>query len=489
MFKFKRIGDRKKDIGEITVGIDFSGNILRIVHLRGYKEEKELFDIFTYNTEGLKEEEIVKIIRDYFQNIKIRNPQIVSVISAQSVITKNIEIPSTNPQEIREIINLQASRHTPYSREEIIVDYIDIGVYKTNYTKILLIIVPKNIVKRNFSLLEKTSLKLDKVFFAPEAVSRMVGRILKLENSTSIFGIIHIDERFTDFIVTLKNKACFVRSIPIGASQLIYEKDKYQARFLEEIKNSLEAYRNEDIDVSPQLFILTGALEELKGLGSLLYNALRLPIREVSYWGSLHISEEIIKKISSIRNISFLNILSPLLSMRDLRVDFTPEEIKLKRSLEERGKELIKSGVYILAIFVIIFLITVSKIWTKTIYIKVLDAKLRDIEKESKVLETDFSRVSIIKKYLYERGLFLDVLAELYEILPLEMEITSLRFDEGGKLTITGTAEAMSTVFSFVEKLEKSNYFKEVKTKYTTKRKEGSRDVTDFEIDTLIKRG
>jgi hypothetical protein len=40
----------------------------------------------------------------------------------------------------------------------------------------------------------------------------------------------------------------------------------------------------------------------------------------------------------------------------------------------------------------------------------------------------------------------------------------------------------MSVVFSFVDSMEKSKIFKDVKTKYTSKRKDGTKDVADFEI-------
>ena len=46
----------------------------------------------------------------------------------------------------------------------------------------------------------------------------------------------------------------------------------------------------------------------------------------------------------------------------------------------------------------------------------------------------------------------------------------------------------MSIVFAFVDSLEKSSYFKDVKTRYTTKRKDGTRDVTDFEINCLLEK-
>jgi hypothetical protein len=37
-----------------------------------------------------------------------------------------------------------------------------------------------------------------------------------------------------------------------------------------------------------------------------------------------------------------------------------------------------------------------------------------------------------------------------------------------------------------VDVMENSKYFKDVKTRYTTKRREGARDVTDFEVNCLL---
>ena len=85
---------------------------------------------------------------------------------AHLTIAKNIEIPSLDPDEIKEIIDLQAGRHTPYSRGEIIIDYINIGTYRENYTKILLVIVTLSVVRRQIEILAKAGLITEKVFFA-----------------------------------------------------------------------------------------------------------------------------------------------------------------------------------------------------------------------------------------------------------------------------------------------------------------------------------
>ena len=68
-----------------------------------------------------------------------------------------------------------------------------------------------------------------------------------------------------------------------------------------------------------------------------------------------------------------------------------------------------------------------------------------------------------------------------------DIELSEIRY-EGDKISVKGTADAMSSVFSFVDRMEKSKYFKEVKTRYTAKRKDGLKDLTDFEIIALTER-
>lgn len=468
------------------VGIDLSANNLKIAHARIFANKPEITGLLTRNIGGLSEENIAKIIRSCFIDLRARNPVIISTIASHLVITKNIEIPSVDPKEIKEIINLQAGRHTPYSREEIIVDYVDIGVYKNNYTKILLIIVARNIIDKQFKILASAGLKPENVAFVPESIAWFVPKIIKIDNGLCPVSVIHIDNEFTDFTVIVKSKIAFIRSIPIGVRHLTEEKERYQLKFSEELKRSFEAYQSEDIEKSPNMVVLTGAIEELNDLEPILNSALRLPIKLAPYFKNLAISNNLLKANSLPKNISFLNVIAPLITLQELKVNLIPEEVKLSRAIEERGRELIKTGIFTLATFVLIFSILLSKIYFKNAYLKNLEKEYISLSDSAKKLEKDFSRINLIKNYLSRRGYSLELLSELYNITSLDLKINNIRFDSQGKFSLIGTALSMSSVFSFVDDMEKSEYFKEVKTKYTTKRKEELRDVTDFELTALL---
>ena len=469
------------------LGVELGSNRLKLSLVKVLPYKREIVNLLSLGIAGLGDTEVSKALRVAFEGLHARNPEIISIIPSASLITKNIEIPSTDPKEIREIINLQAGRHTPYSREEIIVDYIEIGTYKHSYTKILLVIAARSTIKRQVDILEKAGMRLEKIFFSAEAIARYVSRTLKPEPPDSPQAIVHIDDTSTDFILALGQKAIFVRSIPIGSQQLGLEGERYLVRFADEIKRSLEAYQSEDVEKLPPALVLTGVTEGLN-LEPALKTVVNLPVKIFPYLRYLPFAEALAKNPPSAKSGSFLSVASALLVGEELRIDLVPEEIKLRKALEQRGKELIKSGIFIFIIFILTFSILLSKIFFKTINLNKLNDKYKSLSREVDTLEKDFTKIEVIRNYLGSRGYSLEVLTELHKVAPLDLKLSDIRFDEQGKISLRGISESMSIVFSFVENLEKSSYFKEAKTKYTTKRKEGAVDVVDFEINCLLEK-
>ena len=428
------------------VGLEFSGNVLKLVALRVLPNKNELAALIQRDIAGFSDEDISKTIRDVLSGLNLKNPEIINPTSSQAVITKNIEIPSTDPSEIREIVNLQAARHTPYPLEEIVVDYVDIGIYKKSYTKVLLVIVGQNVIKKQLDILERAGVTPAKFIFAPEGVAVWLTKIFRIEHQDVPWVVVHIEDSFSDFMVILKGKMVFLRPMPIGVQHLTEEGERYQPKFIEEVKGSLEVYQAEGIERAPTTLILTGAVDNLAAMGPLLGNALQLPVKTLFYFKDLTLTEEASKAAPFIKQQSFLSAIAPLMVLAEMKVNLIPEEIKLRRSLEERGKDLIKIGISVLIIFLLTSIILAAKIYFKSAFLRGLKAKYASVHQEAKQLEGDFLRVSTIN--LSTRGYSLEVLNELYAIAPTDIAFNSIIYNGQGKFLV-GTAQSMSTIFSF----------------------------------------
>lgn len=475
-----RLGNRE------LVGVDFCGQNLKMVYVRRATARKiEIINLIEKNISGLSEDDISKNINLGFKELRPKRPGIIDIIPAHFVITKNIEVPSVDSNEIKKIIDLQANRHTPYSREEIIVDYVDMGVLKHSYTKILLIIVPKKLIRKHFEILNKAGLKIEKIVLPPEALAISAPRLFKLETEEEPASIVHVDKESTEFTVIYKSKILFTRSIPLGIQHLVDQEESHRARLLDELKKSLELYQSENVEKAANRIFLTGAVEASKDLDTHLTAATNLPTTKISYFGDLAFSDKAKNILSSRKDISFLNVIVSVLSHNETKINFIPDDIKMTRTLEQRGKNLIKTGILILTMCVLIFSILISSIYFKETYLELLTSEYQTLNNEAQKLEEDFVKIGIVRNYLSGRGYSLAVLAELYEIIPLDLELSHIRFDND-KVFLGGTAESMSTVFNFVTNMEDSRYFGEVQTRRTTKRKDGLKDVTDFEISAIV---
>ncbi|MCK5012454.1 MAG: pilus assembly protein PilM [Candidatus Omnitrophica bacterium] len=462
--------------------VSLSTDNLKLAYAKISPTRKELVDLVSYEIQGLSDDEITKSIQSSLDSLKLYEPEVIVTVPSHATIAKNIEIPSLDAREIREIVDLQAGRHTPYSREEIVIDYINIGAYRENYTKILLIIVTLSVIRRQIDILERAGLRVEKVYFTPEVVTRLSSSVLKITQSPTVQTFIHIDAHFTDFINICKGEVIFVRSIPIGKQHLTSEQDRYQMRFIDEVKKSLETYQSEDIGAMPEEIILTGSIREGSGLQDLIGKMLYVPVKFFSYLDHAPMSSEELKKSLSVGQDSFLDVIAPLIGPAGTHINLIPEEIKLRKKFEEKSKDLVTAGVYILTILAMLCLMLISKIYFKASYLKNLNETYDSVIQASKRLEKNFSQIRLIKRELKDRHIAMEVLAELYNLIPTDIQLNGIKFSLQGRFSIEGNSRTMGTVFSFIGDMEESEFFKNVESKRTTKRKEDGEEIVDFEI-------
>jgi len=334
------MGILKKSQNYILLTLD--DEHLRVAYLKPSGVEKEVVQVLKRDIRGISEEELPNTIRSTLDGMDIKNSHAICVIPSSLTTMKNIEIPSLDPQEIQSIVNLQAGRHTPYSREEIIIGYINIGVYQRNYSKILLVIANRSVIKKKLDILSLTGFRIEKVLFAPETTACFYSLVLNLSTAENPIGIIDVGSVSTDFIVCFKDRAIACRNIPLGMSHLVAEGPAGQTKLLDEFKKSVESYRNEDIEKMPESYILTTDNDQMKNLRPVLQEALGTTVKIVPYLDNIKNLSSVRKSITEMGEESFLDIIAPTIVDHMTQVDLIPEEIKAERAIQTQGFEVLK---------------------------------------------------------------------------------------------------------------------------------------------------
>lgn len=441
---------------------------------------KEVTQLFRLEAEvGLTDDVVIKMkaVLPPFNHI---STSFLGVVPSYCAVTRNIEIPSLDQNEIREIINLQATRHTPYARNEIIIDFLNLGVFKSVYTKILLIIVPRSVVMRLYEFAARLNLRVNEIIFAPEVMVRDVSRRFGLKAEKAPVCLVWVNGANSDFLISRGDLLLFIRNIPVGAQHFAVAKESYSLRFVEELKKSFETYQGENIDETPAFIGLIGSLRHLDDLDQTIADLLHVPVRRFDELEHLNLHPEIRQKTES-QDWSFLHVLSSGYLSSEALVDLTPEEHKLKKTVEERSREIVKTGILVMVLFSLVCAFFISHLYFQTARINQLSKRYEPIRKEAKELEDAYAHIQTIKRHFADRGKALENLTRLYAFIPEKAYFTAVQYDSE-KLSLKGTSYSKPVIFAMVDKMESSEALKNVQTKYITARNENEREVADFEI-------
>ncbi len=422
-----------------------------------------------------------------------RKAAVICVIPASVTTSKIIEVPSSDPQEIKSIINLQVGRHTPYSREEVLIGHVNLGQGAPNNTKILLVIAHRNVIKDRLTVLEKASFIPDKILFVPEGIGRLYSKGLNLKRDSAPVGVIDVASSVVNFVVVSRGAAVFSRSIPMGIKHII-ESQEFFNKLLEEINKSIAAYTSEDSETSVESFVVTTDNDVVNGILPALKEGLKADVRLSPYVDLIQAAA--VKSILTrdFADDSFLDVIAPAAVASKCEINLMPEEMALKKTVEKQSQEAIKTVVGALLVLVLIGMTIMLNIYFKNTFLnRNLREKFADQKEEVQKLQGRLNKIKIVKQYLQGRMISLDIIRELYKITPVPIYLNSMVLDEDGTLTLrgnstssTGVSDAMSQVYAYEKALSGSSMFKNVKRKSMTTKKDNGKDVAVFELTVQV---
>ncbi len=420
-------------------------------------------------------------LREALTGFQVKNAGIVCVLSGDVATTKYLEVPSSSKEEIESILALQASRHTPFSKDEILTSYIKIGSPRPNFSSVLLIVVKRDVVKEKLAALRGAGLSMEAVLFAPEGIARFYSREVNPKKGEK-FALVDVGSRHTTFIVVGEGVPIMSRNIPVGVEHVAADPAAL-AQIVTETKASIDAFQQETSS-RPRSVILTSAHTAIAGLEVSLAEALACKAEVIPY-------ARIVKGVKGLKeqlardfvDESALDVIATGVMAGKCAADLVPQEIKDQRSIVEKGRETMQAGVFVLLILAFVGAGLLSRLYFKDLFLKQnLIGKYSDQKKEVGLLENMINKTRSLRDYLQARQLPLEAIRELYRIVPDEIYLSSITMDDTGSISLAGISDSMSKVFAFVTALEESPLFENVKTKSTTAKKERSKDVAAFEI-------
>lgn len=481
-FSFKR----KEEI--ITV-LELDDNRLKIVQVKKFNKNKKISKIILEDITSLTDGKISEKIKELSKEFKINSDLFALSIPHNQVIIKNIELPSTNPLEIKDMIELQVGKQTPFAREEIIYGYEILSATDDGYSRIMLVIVRKEIVNRLLNILEGAKIKTEQVSLSSEGLLNWFLTFCKQKNQKKPCILVDINYAASDFEIIWNNKLIFSRNISLGLSQAGSDINEWQSKFIKQINNSMTAislytYQNEIMDEDMDRIIISGA-ERLTSLldKDVLKKELNLDVDIISQFNNLPESNDLKKDYKeTARDVSFSALLGLVFTYPEHKINLIPHELLIEKGVKERGRDLYFFGIYMVFILATVSSIFLGRIYNKESYLNRLEKEISKTKDKVNKINNMITEIDLIEERTKTKNYSLSLIYEIHRLISPEIHLISFSYDGKNNLVLRGSSNETSAVYKFINTLEKSDYFKDVKTGSISKQKTGNKEMTDFDI-------
>jgi Tfp pilus assembly PilM family ATPase len=467
-------------MSQASTVLSLDGRWLKLLQAEGPPNARRITKLAALPVEGSTLEEIRKAFKEAcaVEELAVRD---VLVTNPTHLCTVRIfAIPSTDPKELRDIVELQAEKHTPYAKEEILTDFKITARDRGGYSRVLLIIAHQDVIHRPVQLVESLGLTLDRVGCELEGLLNWY--LLTKRASGGSSGpslVVDVDGGTSTALVVHQGQPQFHRSLPMGAEQLEADPASALERFVNELVRSMEAIEAEGASAKIQDVLLTGCTERLGELKTLIERGLDVPVTVASPW-IRELPESARSAVERLPDVSFAGLVG--LALGPSHIDLTPKAAQLRQAFESRARSLVLLGCQCVAAFILVSILLIGRAQNAQRYYTGLRVLYQQSAQQAGQVEAALAQIALVKARFHSRGQLLEALETLATLSPPDIQWTSLTFTQDEVLVLKGTSGQLPKIYEFVAALESSPLFGQVEARRVIKRKSEGKEVNDFEI-------
>lgn len=426
------------------------------------------------------------VLKGIFSKVKPRDSEVIALLPRQAVNIRMMELPSTDPEEVAGMVDLQAAKQTPYSSDEIVFDHRMAGEGREGYTRVMLAIVQRSVLRQRFFALEEAGAEVSRMSVTSEG---LLNWLLEADGGgKKVTALVDVDSSYSDFSIVSEGNMVFSRSILVGADQLFSDYAASVTKFVQEARRSIEARAGESSGERPDSLVLGGAGPRIEGLKDDLQKELGMEVRTADCMagisapkGGADISNEKFKTVS----------LSPLIGAAGnpggMQFDLVPDTVTIRKQIVKKAQSLTGLGILVMSVLVAVSLLACFKYFLNKGELGEIRAELARTEPMARQVGRMEDVVKIVGKRRNAKFSAISIISEIQRLVPPNVYFESMDISvDGGKVNLKGSGGVRQDIRELVRNLEQSNLFKDAEEAGETVRNRQGR--FEFNVSCLLER-
>ncbi len=444
----------------VITGIEIGQNSIKVVQGIQERRESEIKILSLTAEKTTSDNEKAAKLKHIISNLKIKPKKVIACIPRSLVTIRYLDLPSINKNEIARMVQFQAEKQLPYSKEELVTAFKVIGSNKDGYSRVMLVLVHQDVINKQLELL--SDLKLNPEYIELSSQATASAFIKEHPEIKQPVALIDIDMFSVDVQVIFNGELVYTRNVSLSESRT-------QESPLEEITKSLNFYNKDNKEIT-SIFI-----------SEKVHNKLRENLSK-----EFDMPVEIFNPAENLTETSLCSIIGLIRSFPNVLLNVLPDEIKTQKQIREKRKHYLVLVSQCVGILLLILSISMGIIYDKQNTLKWLDIEIRKTNPIAKQVNKRAERLRVIKKQIDTKNSCLDILHELHKIIPDTISFSTLDYQLNNTLKIKGQSKALSDALGLIDILEKSSYFKNVRLKSSNMRRLRNMEVANFCIQCEI---
>lgn len=381
----------------------------------------------------------------------------VALVPRQSVNIRMLELPSQDVSEIRDMVDLQATKQTPYSREEVLLDYSAAASDRPGYTHAVLVIVQRSVLRHRYYMLEEAGLRLVQMSVSSEALVNWTR--LAVPAPEGVVAVLNVDSGSSEVAIVGPSGLLFSRGIQTGADDLAGGEAGVSDRLVEEVKRGMDVVRGEVRDLAIGRLVVTGAVRPDGGILERLSEVLGVPCLHRE---SLSVARGMTSGAvqPSTARFSLAALAGAASSPSQLSFNLIPESVLARQTVTVRGRQLAGMVALLIACLVLASLSFMVRYVAGRERLRSLEEAFEARRPAAERTERRREVIEVVQRRQAGRALPLEMLREITQVVAQGVSLDAVDVNKAqGLLAIAGTAQSMKDIRGIVSGLEQSPLF------------------------------
>lgn len=411
--------------------------------------------------------------------------EMLILISKDQVTVRLLELPTTDAQEIRDIIGIQAGKQTPFPKDEIVWDYRITESSKHGYTKVLLSVVQKEKIE----VLCRDLSKAAHVNAAVGLDCEYLAGWNHFRGSEEAYGVIDWTLDGIDFTVVKSGMVVFTKLLQIDAS--VDHGPDWEGQLVSELRFAMAGYQTDHAAPPIEKVAVHASAAIFDRLHRVLTGKLSI---ETLHAPACPPGTEISKEAAGMfkeftdAGITFAKLLGAAGRRSAVKkFEFTPAAIRSRHESRKRSRRVLLTAALAGLFGLSLLAVSLERELANLLRLNALTRMERELARNAGPLAEVDRRIQFVKARLANSSVSASMLDGIGAATPAGVYLTEFAYDERGEAALRGTAAAPTEVYQYVKNLEGLRRFAAVKTRYVNKRAVESGEVVDFEIVCTLK--